>query len=75
MPHEEKTVLMFNCTNMVCALVSGDAQEVARAMAMLKAAMTEFMETGYISYESVDTELCKFLEEMKEAEEKEGEVE
>lgn len=74
MPNEEKKVLMFTCTNMVCALTSGGAQEVAQAMAMLKASMTEFMETGYISYESVDTELCKFLEEMKKAEEKEGEA-
>lgn len=47
------------CNGLSEALISNDKPKVAESMAKMHLGIMEFMESGYISYESVDSELMK----------------
>ena len=47
------------CNSLSKASIANDKQKVAESMAKMHLGMTEFMESDYISYESVTSELMK----------------
>lgn len=56
---DSKTALIGFCDGLSKALQEDNSQKVAESIAKLHLGIMEFMESGYISYESVDSELMK----------------
>ena len=56
---KEREELTKACKQLSEALMVDDPQKMAESLALMHTRMSEFIETGYISYEAIDCELMK----------------
>ena len=56
---KERRRLIEACTNLLEALMVDDPQKMAESIALMHESMREFIEIGYISYQTIDCELMK----------------
>lgn len=59
----ERERLFEACNRLSEALSVDNPQKTAEALALMHVRMSEFIESGYVSYEAIDSELIKLQEE------------
>ena len=56
---KERERLTEACSKLSEALMIDNPQKMAESIAFMRESMREFIETGYVSYETIDCELMK----------------